>query len=86
MGIAGFVVGSLLTFFDYQPDQVQSEFSLLGIALMLSVIPGFFHLLMGLLMYKYKITDNFYQDMVAGQIEPPKPEQASPTIQLVNAK
>jgi GPH family glycoside/pentoside/hexuronide:cation symporter len=79
-------VGSLLTFFDYQPDQVQSEFSLLGIALMLSVIPGFFHLLMGLLMYKYKITDNFYQDMVAGQIEPPKPEQASAAIQLVNAK
>jgi len=58
----------------------------LGIALMLSVIPGFFHLLMGLLMYKYKITDNFYQDMVAGQIEPPKPQQATAKVQLVNAK
>jgi GPH family glycoside/pentoside/hexuronide:cation symporter len=53
---------------------------------MLSVIPGFFHLLMGLLMYKYKITDNFYQDMVAGQIEPPKPQQATAKVQLVNAK
>ena len=84
--IRPFVVGTLLTFFDYQPDQAQSEFGLLGIALMLSVIPGFFHLLMGLLMYKYKITDNFYQDMVAGQIEPPKPEQAAPAVQLLNAK
>ena len=28
---------------------------------MLSVIPGFFHLLMGLLMFKYRISDDYYR-------------------------
>jgi GPH family glycoside/pentoside/hexuronide:cation symporter len=34
---------------------------------MLSVIPGFFHLVMGLLMFKYRITDKFYNEMMHGQ-------------------
>jgi GPH family glycoside/pentoside/hexuronide:cation symporter len=38
---------------------VQSAFTLTGIALLLTVIPGFFHLGMGLLMYLYKITDSY---------------------------
>jgi len=60
MGIAGLMVGSLLTYFQYVPNQAQSDFSLMGIALMLSVIPGFFHTLMGLLMFKYRINDTYY--------------------------
>jgi GPH family glycoside/pentoside/hexuronide:cation symporter len=64
MGIAGFMVGSLLAGFDYVPDQPQSALALTGIALMLSVIPGVFHLLMGLLMFRYRITDNYYQQLV----------------------
>jgi GPH family glycoside/pentoside/hexuronide:cation symporter len=60
MGIAGLMVGSLLTYFHYVPNQAQSDFSLMGIALMLSVIPGFFHALMGLLMFKYRINDTYY--------------------------
>jgi len=60
MAIAGGLVGILLTYFNYVPNQAQSEFALNGIALMLSVIPGFFHLLMGLLMFAYRISDEYY--------------------------
>lgn len=60
MGIAGLMVGWLLTYFQYVPNQAQSDFSLMGIALMLSIIPGFFHALMGLLMFMYRINDGYY--------------------------
>ncbi|GAA0588708.1 MFS transporter [Rhizomicrobium electricum] len=60
MSIAAGIVGVLLTFFHYQPDVVQSAYTLNGIALMLTVIPGVFHLGMGLLMYGYFITDDYY--------------------------
>lgn len=66
MSLAGGLVGVLLTYFQYVPDQPQSQFTLNGIALMLSVIPGLFHLGMGLLMFKYRITDKFYQAMKRG--------------------
>jgi GPH family glycoside/pentoside/hexuronide:cation symporter len=57
MSLAAGMVGWLLTYFQYKADMVQSAFTLRGIALLLTVIPGFFHLGMGLLMYKYRITD-----------------------------
>jgi len=60
MSLAAGMVGWLLTYFKYQADVVQSAFTLTGIALLLTVIPGFFHLGMGLLMYLYKITDSYY--------------------------
>ena len=63
MGIAGLMVGSLLTYFHYVPNQPQSDFSLMGIALMLSIIPGIFHTVMGLLMFKYRINDAYYGDV-----------------------
>lgn len=62
MGIAGAVVGSLLVIFKYVPDQTQTDFALIGIALMLTVIPGVFHTIMGGLMFRYKITDQFYDE------------------------
>nr|WP_115717550.1 MFS transporter [Gallaecimonas mangrovi] len=89
MGIAGFVVGSLLTFFHYQPDQAQSAYTLNGIALMLSVIPGVFHFLMGALMYRYKITDSFYQEIKKGVLEDDTPEEQAVAVdnrQFMNAK
>ncbi|SJN58912.1 Inner membrane symporter YicJ [Vibrio ruber DSM 16370] len=64
MGIAGAIVGWLLTFFDYVPNQTQSGFTLTGIALMLTLIPGIFHLIMGLLMFRYKVTDSYYNTMI----------------------
>jgi GPH family glycoside/pentoside/hexuronide:cation symporter len=60
MGIAGALVGVLLTYFEYQPNHEQSAFALHGIVLMLTLIPGFFHTLMGLLMFKYRIDDAYY--------------------------
>jgi GPH family glycoside/pentoside/hexuronide:cation symporter len=60
MGLAGGMVGLLLNYFHYQPNQEQSALALQGIALMLSVIPGFFHFLMGALMFKYRISDEYY--------------------------
>lgn len=68
MGIAGAIVGWLLTFFDYVPNEVQSEFTLTGIALMLTVISGFFHFLMGAFMFKYKVTDKYYHAMTATNV------------------
>lgn len=64
MGLGGAVVGWLLTYYDYVPDQVQSEFTLTGLALMLTVIPGVFHFAMGLLMFRYRITDGYYRSMM----------------------
>jgi len=63
MSLAGLIVGGLLTHFKYAPDQTQSAFTLNGIALMLSIIPGVFHLLMGLLMFRYRITDAYYMEI-----------------------
>lgn len=68
MGIAGALVGWLLTYYQYVPDRPQSDFTLTGIALMLSIIPGAFHALMGLLMYRYRITDAFYQTLKIGSV------------------
>ncbi|MFC3023424.1 MFS transporter [Vibrio zhugei] len=64
MGIAGAIVGWLLTYFNYVPNQAQTAETLTGIALMLTIIPGVFHCIMGLLMFKYKVTDDYYQKMM----------------------
>lgn len=63
MGIAGAIVGWLLAWFQYVPDQPQSPQALHGIALMLTVIPGLFHALMGAVMFWYRITDRYYQQI-----------------------
>lgn len=68
MGIAGAVVGWLLTYFNYVPDRAQPAFTLTGIALMLSIIPGVFHTLMGVLMFGYRITDAYYNALKEGTI------------------
>jgi GPH family glycoside/pentoside/hexuronide:cation symporter len=68
MSLAAGMVGWLLVYFQYAPDQVQTPFTLNGIALLLTVIPGVFHLGMGLLMFKYRITDKYYNEQIRGQI------------------
>lgn len=70
MSIAGGAVGWLLSYFGYVADQVQSAYTLNGIALLLSVIPGVFHLGMGLLMFKYRITDRYYETMMKNRVAP----------------
>lgn len=61
MGVAGAAVGYLLDFFEYNPDGVQNETALVGLALMLTIIPGIFHVIMGGMMFRYKITDEYYE-------------------------
>jgi GPH family glycoside/pentoside/hexuronide:cation symporter len=68
MSLAAGMVGWLLTYYQYEADKVQSAFTLSGIALLLTVIPGVFHLGMGLLMYKYRITDAYYLAMMKGRV------------------
>lgn len=68
MSVAGGAVGWLLTYFSYVADQPQSDYTLNGIALLLSIIPGAFHLGMGLLMFKYRITDRYYADMMKDRL------------------
>ena len=63
MGIAGALVGFLLTYFQYQPNVEQTPFALHGIVLMLTLIPGFFHTVMGLLMFKYRLNDKYYTEV-----------------------
>ncbi len=68
MSLAAGMVGWLLTYYQYEPDKVQSAFTLNGIALLLTVIPGVFHLGMGLLMFRYFITDNFYNETIRERV------------------
>jgi len=63
-GLAGLAGGLLLAFFEYKPNVEQTEFTLMGLALMLTIIPGVLHALLGLILKKYKITDEYYTDMV----------------------
>ncbi|VEC01913.1 Inner membrane symporter yicJ [Cedecea lapagei] len=65
MGIAGGVLGFLLSHFGYQADVQQSARSLAGIALMTTTIPAVFHLAVGLLMRKYLINNHYYRDIQA---------------------
>ncbi len=67
MSLGGAAVGMLLTFYHYVPNQAQSAFTLTGIALSLSAIPGIFHLVTGFLMFKYRITDNYYHELMREQ-------------------
>lgn len=61
-GLAGFALGYLLDAFKYVPKaEVQSNLTLWGLALLLTVIPGIFHAIMGGMMFRYKITDKYYE-------------------------
>ncbi len=81
MGVAGAMVGWMLAGFGYQPDVAQTELALTGIALMLTIIPGVFHYLVGALMQRYRITDEAYRTLLAGlvvtQQAPQKVQQQS---------
>lgn len=63
MAVAGGLVGILLTYFDYQPNHEQTQFALTGIVLMFTIIPGVFHFIMGMLMFKYRINDAHYNQV-----------------------
>ncbi|MFD1217414.1 MULTISPECIES: MFS transporter [Microbulbifer] len=79
-GLAGFITGLLLTYFGYEAGQPQSEYTMTGIALMLTVIPGAFHFLLGLLMRRYIITNEYYDQLKQGLIEPKAEDTADPVL------
>lgn len=63
-GLAGFAGGLLLGHYGYVAGAEQSARALDGIALMLTVIPAAFHAALGLVMYRYRITDARYREIV----------------------
>jgi len=65
MGVAGGLLGYLLSFFNYQADVEQSEFTLNGIALLVTVIPAIFHLAVGLIMHRYFISNEYYDGIAS---------------------
>lgn len=68
MGVGAGITAALLMVFHYQPDVVQSAFTLNGIALSLTVISGVFQLGMGLIMYGYFITDAYYNENIRAKV------------------
>lgn len=64
-GLATAIAGWLLTRCNYVPNQAQSTAALDMIALTTTVIPAVFSLLMGLLMFRYRITDRYYAEMMS---------------------
>jgi GPH family glycoside/pentoside/hexuronide:cation symporter len=84
MSLAAGMVGWLLTYYQYEADKVQGAFTLNGIALLLTIIPGVFHLGMGLLMFKYFITDKFYNEKIRDQVTRGGPS-ASPVKEVLAA-
>ena len=63
MGIAGGLLGYLLSYFDYQADVQQSDYTLNGLALMATIIPAVFHLAVGVLMNRYFISNDYYSEI-----------------------
>ncbi|MGB8601629.1 MAG: glycoside-pentoside-hexuronide (GPH):cation symporter [Rhizomicrobium sp.] len=68
MGIGAGVTALLLMIFQYHANVVQSQFTLNGIALSMTVISGVFQLIMGLLMYGYFITDTYYNENIRAKV------------------
>ena len=64
MSLAGGMVGWMLTHYQYEADVVQSAYTLDGISKLLTIFPGIFHLIVGLLMFKYFITDKYYNENI----------------------
>ncbi|HDZ1004102.1 TPA: MFS transporter [Klebsiella variicola] len=63
MGLAGGLVGFILSYAQYSPDNVQPATSLVAINLMMTLIPGAFHLLVSLTMKKFIIDDACYREI-----------------------
>lgn len=63
MGLAGGLVGFILSYAQYTPDTTQSTSSLTAVALMMTLIPGVFHLLVSIVMKKFIIDDIYYREI-----------------------
>ncbi len=70
LAIGGSGVNQLLDHFNYVANETQADGTLTGLALMLTIIPALFHVGVGLLMFRYRITDRFYHTMMAAPATP----------------
>jgi GPH family glycoside/pentoside/hexuronide:cation symporter len=70
LAIAGSGTNKLLDYFGYVANQVQTETAMNGLALMLTVIPGAFHILVGVLMHGYRVNDRYYHAMMQRKTGP----------------
>lgn len=68
IGLAGVIVNGVLAYVGYVENQPQTAPALTGIALMLTLIPAAFHGVMGILMFFYRINDDYYERMKRGEI------------------
>mgnify|MGYP000892549885 CR=1 FL=1 len=68
LAIAGSGTNKLLDHFGYVANQEQTAATLTGLALMVTIIPGVFHVAVGLLMCRYRVTDAYYHRMMAQPI------------------
>ncbi len=81
LAIAGSGTNKLLDHFGYVANQVQTETAMNGLALMLTVIPGAFHILVGMLMFGYRLNDRYYHSMMQRPVSPSVPP-AQPVVSI----
>ena len=62
-GIGGAITGWLLTLFHYVPNTTQTPEAILGIKLMLSIIPGILMVLSAGLLFFYKLSESFMEEV-----------------------
>lgn len=62
-GIGGAITGWLLTLFHYVPNTTQTPDAIFGIKLMLSIIPGILMILSAGLLFFYKLSESFMEEI-----------------------
>ncbi|MDZ7764149.1 MAG: MFS transporter [Melioribacteraceae bacterium] len=62
-GIGGAITGWLLTLFHYVPNTTQTPEAIFGIKLMLSIIPGILMILSAGLLFFYKLSESFMEEI-----------------------
>lgn len=63
IAVAGGFVGFALTHYEYTPGTAQSAVTLVGLSLMMTVFPAITNLMVSLLMKKYIINDEYYEQI-----------------------
>lgn len=65
MGLAGWLTGVLLAYYNYQPGIEQSTRSLIGLNIMMTIIPAILFFAVYLVMNKFVISNEYYNKMMS---------------------